>query len=625
MSFLVPVLVACEVEPAAPDPSRPSVVYEPVSDGFFDRPWPSDERLDPDGTLELTGFPSSGDAILEGYLERADEQVGFATSGAIYLTLTGPIDPLALPSPFDATQDDSSLVLVDIDPTSPYWGERYPLRWEQNTHEGSAYQPLHLLAVAPWEGYPLRPATKYALILGRTAVRRHEGWASHLDETSPEYESDLVQALFPLDLEPEDVAFATVFTTMDPVTELARVANVVQQSLPPADLDALTLERLEVRDAYTAYRTEYLTPRFTDGLPPYVAEGGGFLVGDDGVPEITAWDRVRTAVCVPHGEPPVAGWPVVVYQHGTGGHYRTFCDSDRALEVMTRLGARGLVGIGIDQTLHGTRPGAEIASDLSHFNLSNPDSGTTNFRQGAVDLIYLARALASRPQRFVADDGRLVPTDPERILFLGHSQGGLTGALAGPFVGQDLKAMVLSGAGAVLSITLVERKEPLDFEAFVRALARVPPEEPLTPLHPVLTLVQTLVEPTDPANYARYWFAEPGWWPGQQSLPVLVTSGTADAASPYRTAIALATAGHVPFVGVPATRAEGLRERVGEPRDLPVAGNAIGFDGRVVTAGFHQWLDGAHGVLFQDREASDVYVGFLATAAEGSPQLLPPG
>lgn len=621
--FAMVVVLGCM--PSEPlDPDRPEARYGPTTGGFWAQAWPSDERVDADGTLAIADFPTNGNEVLQAYIERADEQVGFGTNSPVYLPLTGPVDPLAMPGAFEATDEGSPLVLVDVDPNSAYRGERFPVQWEQATFDGSLYQPVHLLAVAPWAGYPLRPATTYALIASTSLVQRNAAWTARLDAADPNHDADLVDAVRDLGWRTEDVAIGTVFTTTDPISELVAIADTVQSRVVPADLDALTLRHVENRDQYTAYRTEYPSPVFTEGEPPFIEAGGSFVFDDEGRPVVTGFDRIRTAVCVPHGDPPAGGWPVVIYQHGTGGDYRTFCDSNRALEVMNQLGARGIVGIGIDQTLHGTRPGADRASDLSHFNVVNPDSGVTNFRQGAADLIYLARSLRNRAQRFVTDDGREIVTNPERISFMGHSQGGLTGALAAPFVGADLQAMVLSGSGAVLAITLVERKDPLDFDQFVRSIAGIPQEEPMTPLHPVLALVQTLVEPTDPANYARYWFAEPGWWPGQRSVPILVTSGTADAATPYRTAIAMATAGHVPFVGDPATRAEGLRARVGEPTPLPVAENVQGFDGRTVTAGFHQWFDGAHGVLFQRPDAAEVYVGFLTTAAYGEPELVGP-
>ena len=185
--------------------------------------------------------------------------------------------------------------------------------------------------------------------------------------------------------------------------------------------------------------------------------------------------------------------------------------------------------------------------------------------------------------------------------------------------------MVISGTGGALAITVVERKDPLDFALLVRQLVRIDAKEPLTPMHPVLGMIQTLAEPTDPINYSPYWFSQPGWWPNQVPLPVLVTSGTSDAATPYRTSIALASAARLPLVGEPATSTIPVDLRTGPAADLPQVRNALGFDSVPLTAGFHQFWEGSHGVVFQSREASDVYVGFLTTAADGLPVLTPDG
>ncbi|HHO49897.1 MAG TPA: hypothetical protein ENK18_03270 [Deltaproteobacteria bacterium] len=608
-------LIGCAEEP----PTGPRPVFDPASPSFWGTPWPSDDRTDPDGTLAVSTFPDPfGVPLLGDYLARAEEQVGAGTNSPIYVLMQGPLDPLLLPTPQESLEDPSStLILVDIDPDSAHWGERFPVLWEQNAYDNSLYMPEHLLAVAPMHGYPLRPATRYALIVTTGAATRHQAWAERLRPDHPEHDPDLIRALFPLGLTTDDIAIATTFTTLDPVAEMATLARYVQHQIAPANLDAQPLEHLYDHVHYTAWRTRYFSPVFTHGEPPYLNEGGAFEFEDDGTPRMSRFDEMRLAVCTPLGEAPASGWPVVIYQHGTGGSYRGFCNSSSALEVMNRLGQVGLLGVGIDQPLHGSRPGAEGAGDLAHFNIVNPDSGITNFRQGAIDAIYLARSLAARPHTFRAPDGQRFTTDPDRILFMGHSQGGLTGAMAAPFVGNDLKAMVLSGAGAVLAITIVERKDVLDFEQLVRGLVDLQPEEPFTPLHPILGVMQTLVEPTDPGNYAPFWFSQLGPWAGHRPVPILLTSGTNDEATPYSTAIALAAAARLPQVGEPATRAEAVRLRTGDPRPLPQLLNATDFEGAPITSGFHQWWKGTHFVLFEEEEASDLYVDFLRSAADG--------
>lgn len=600
--------------PPTPRVDAPVSLFDPASEAFFATPWPSDTRRDDDGTLALAGFPNPFDVpLLAEYIARVDQLTGFGTNSPIYLQLDGRLDPLTMPTPRESTAPGSSLILVDIDPASAYWGERIPVQWEQNAFADSVYMPENLLAVAPAYGFPLRPNTTYALLLTTASAAPADGWALS--------DSALRQALFPLGLAEADIAIATTFTTQDPLDELHRIATFLQQRTAPADLDGQSLELVFEHLHYTAWRTQYNSPVFTHGTPPFAVEGGGFQFDEWGEPVVSSWDPLRLAVCTPLGAEPDTGWPVVIYQHGTGGNYRTFCDSSAALEVMNRLGTEGLLGLGIDQPLHGNRPGAQSASDLAHFNLLNPDSGITNFRQGAADAIYLARSLASRAFAFRSPDGRTFRTDPDRILFMGHSQGGLTGALAAPFLGNDVHAMVLSGTGGVLSITVVERKDPLDFAALVRSLARLSDDEPLTPLHPALALIQTLVEPTDPINYAPYWFDQPGTWLGHAPVPVLLTSGTQDAATHYTTAIALAAAGRVPFVGVPATSADALALRGLGTTPLPSSANAVSFDEQVLTSGFHQWWDGTHGVVFEELDASDLYTHYLRSAADGEPIL----
>lgn len=606
---------------AAPAPGGPRPVFDPDG-GFFDTPFPSDERRDDDGTIRLAGWPNPyAVPLLVNYLERAERLTGFGTNAPLWIRFEAPLDPAVLPLPEDSVRDGSPLVLVDVDPDSPWFGERIPVQWELRPDPG-VYVPGNLLAVAPVFGFPLRPDTTYALVVTTAIAARHEGWAARLDPDAREFDENLRHALFFLGLHSDEVAIATTFTTQDPLDEMRRLATHVQERLGIPPLDAEPLERLSDRSTYTAWRTRYASPVFTHGEPPYLVSGGEFRWDAQGEPLVARWDEMRLSVCTPAGLPePEAGWPVVIYQHGTGGAYRGFCDSEGAFEVARRLGEVGIVGVGIDQPLHGTRPGAETASDLAHFNIVNPDGAVTNFRQGAIDAVYLAHALADRPWTFRGDSGETFRTDPERVMFVGHSQGGLTGAIAGPFVGRDLDAMVLSGAGGVLAITIVERKDPLDFALLVRNLLELPEEEELTPLHPTLGLVQSLVEVTDPVNYAPYWFSEPGAWPSHAPLPVLATSGTLDAATPYRTALAMAAAARLPLVGDPATRIEPLRMRGRDPAPLPTVDNTTTFDGGRATTGFAQFLDGSHFVIFEEAEASDLYVNWLSSTAEGRPAL----
>lgn len=615
------VILTCGCAESADGP-RPT--WDPGGDDFFDMPWPMDDRRDPDGTLDMAQFPNPYQiGLLEDYIDHVEAIDGFGNNAPIYFGFEDPIDPTTLPSPEASLELDSPLVLVDVDRRSPYWGERFPVQWYVQAFEDSQYFPEHTLAVAPIFGFPLRPDTTYALLVTTDVASLAPGFSAVWEKGSPRHRlfADVREALFFQGLETEDIAVGTVFTTGDPLEEMAQISAFIQHNISPPDLD-LDLEHLANHDTYTAYRTHYPSPVFTHGERPYALEGGGFAMDPSGMPLIDSWDDMRLSVCTPRDTAaPPDGWPVVIYQHGTGGDYRGFCNSDKALEVATRLGAAGLIGLGIDQPLHGTRLGDGLYSDLNNFNILNPDSGITNFRQGALDVVYLARSLSRRPWTFTGPDDTQWTTDPAQVLFMGHSQGGLTGALAAPFVGQDLQAMVLSGAGGVLAVTIVVRDDIVDFAQLVHSILEFQDEEEVTTFHPILGLIQTAVEVTDPVNYGPYWFSQPGSWANHTPARILLTSGTRDEATSYRTAVALAASARLPVLAPMASSADAIALRGITARPGPLVDNAETFTRVPVTAGFSQWSGGTHWVVFEEPQASDLYVNFLRTTADGTSAL----
>ncbi|MCA9568799.1 MAG: hypothetical protein KC656_13195, partial [Myxococcales bacterium] len=137
-------------------------------------------------------------------------------------------------------------------------------------------------------------------------------------------------------------------------------------------------------------------------------------------------------------------------------------------------------------------------------------------------------------------------------------------------------------------------------------------------LHPVLGLLQMLVEPTDPVNYAPYWFREPLDWPGHAPSPILATSGTLDANTPYRGAIAMAGAAGLPPIPTRASSMPAVDLRGLENTPSPASANATGYEGPL-TAGFSQWYEGSHYVIFEEPRAAEMYRTFLRTAVDGQP------
>jgi hypothetical protein len=186
-------------------------------------------------------------------------------------------------------------------------------------------------------------------------------------------------------------------------------------------------------------------------------------------------------------------------------------------------------------------------------------------------------------------------------------------------MGADTNAIVLSGAGAVLSITLVERKDILDFADLVETLLGFEDDERLTFYHPANGLIQMLSEVTDTVNYAPFWHSQPGSWKGHTSANVLLTNGTLDANTPYTTAIALATAGRLPVLEGAVTDVEGIDLRGLPTIAIPWQSTATAFDGAQVSVGFAQYWQGSHFVIFEEEHAAQLYTNFLRSSVDGSP------
>ncbi len=594
----------------------------PILDGpdFFDRPFPSDARL-LDGHPDVRDFPGAGDSLMvDAYLGAAATIDGFGTNSPIYVRFAQPIDPSLLPSPAASMGLDSPVLLLDVDRRSPHRGERIPVAFEWTADE-TAFQPDNFLAIAPIFGFPLRPHTTYALVLRPPLVA-----ATPADQPGAQTwgiggDPDLLtveETLEGLGLSTADVSLAVPFTTQDPLAETARIARAIQAEIGIPSIDQeLTL--IEDRLTYTLYTGEVAVPVWQQGERPYRSEGGAFAFGTDGTPIIAFWERVRFGLSVPHGTEPEGGWPTVLYSHGTGGDCFTFAYSGADDEEATVLGREGIAVIGISQPLHADRATLDTNAELDSFNYNNPYAGRTNFRQGALDQVYLAEVLTGAQATFTLA-GESVRLDPDSLSFFGHSQGGLVGAIATPFLGDRVRAAGFSGTGGGLSMTLVLRKDPVDIAFLLGALLEFDDSETLTTFHPVAGLVQMLSEATDPLNYAPWWFAEAPPWAGTP-VSVLLTEGLEDVLTPSITTEALSAAGRVPIVGDAVTAPDGLALRGLNTFELPTEENALGWSGAPLTAGLAQFEDDGHYAIYYNADARGLYRDFLASSLRGGARL----
>jgi hypothetical protein len=601
----------------APDSSAPALRIK--GPDFFDQPWPSDLRTI-DGHPDMTGFPGTAEyALVDNYISRIETLDGFGTNSPIFLQLES--EPASLPKPSQTTRPDSPVLLVDVDTHSPERGRIIPLHLSYQASE-TTWQPSGLLSLSPVLGFPLRPSTTYALLLTTDFLQPVEGFKDvwHPDYPQRDYYSEIDEVLTELEIPRSRLSFAVRFTTQDPVTELAGFSQRIEEDL---SLPALDQQLMPFRGFHNArsYDGKMWLPIWQTGTKPYFSEGGNFVSDEDGRPLVQAWEQVNFTFSHPTtGTMPEAGWPVVIYGHGTGGDHHTFADGSSVLEVSNVLAEAGLAGFSISLPLHSDR-GTGMDPTLASFNYLNPDSATATFRQAALDQIYLAELLTSRSHRFGLVSGQSATTDPTRVAYLGHSHGGLIGAIAGPFMGERLSALVLSGAGGGLSSSMATRDAgDIEIQQLLSNVLGFQSDEEPAPSHPLIGMVQTVAECTDPINYAPYWSVRhPSW----QTTPVsvLMTEGLLDVQTPPETAEALAAAGGLPVLAPEGHIGDGHRLRDLHAIETPVHGNLRAWDGTLVTGGLAQFPDQGHFAIFEDEDAAALYQHFLFTALQNTPQV----
>jgi hypothetical protein len=353
-----------------------------------------------------------------------------------------PSTPRRCPGSARATLSaESPLQLVDVDPASPQRGERVPLQWYVRD-SATRYWAAHTLAVAPVHGYPLRPATRYALV-ATTALRGAGAVAlsrdADLDAVLAESGGDeavgaarrlyapAVTALEAAGVPRARVLSLSVFTTGDPTSEFFRAADWLRSEGPQPrliDIDAGT-----AGEGFITFRGHYgPNPVFQSGAAPYGEIGSGDFVPDaQGIPRPQGTEDIRFVLTVPTNRTrPAGGWPIAIYAHGTGGNASSFV-SDRTAAA---LAAQGVATLGFDQIFHGERATPGTSPDTAFFNFTNPFAGRTNNRQAALDLVQCGRFV--RALTFVVpwETGPVTERfDPDQVFFYGHSQGGLNGPL----------------------------------------------------------------------------------------------------------------------------------------------------------------------------------------------------
>jgi pimeloyl-ACP methyl ester carboxylesterase len=436
------------------------------------------------------------------------------------------------------------------------------------------------------------------------------------------------------DLPTDNVLTASVFTVGEVRAPMAEVAAAVAASDAPVASDwvkcggAAVSPCVQAEDdracgddveGYDEYHALLAIPVYQQGTAPYLtpADGGGLDISKPHTEEVCM------SLTVPEGAAPAAGWPTVVFAHGTGGSFRSQVRPEVA-GVLAAATPKFAV-IGIDQVEHGPRRGDSTESPNNlFFNFLNPAVTRGNPLQGAADQLSVARFAKALNIDAGTSGGSAIKLDPAKLYFFGHSQGSTEGSLMLPY-GDDYKAAVLSGNGASLRDALRTKTQPQNIAAALPLVLQDPTMQDsnlgpgVTQYHPVLSLLQQWIDPADPLNFAAV-IGSP--LQGHSGKHLFQTFGVEDSYSPPLTMATFALAAGVKQVDA-HTSADPLFDQF-DDQLVPVA---VGYKapGSGITLGMRQYgapdSDG-HFVVFDTQAANDDMVLFLTGAAGLTPPVI---
>lgn len=593
---------------------------------FYDFPFPSDLRTTADGRPDMTGFPASSSTLVRtGIALVGSENVGFSPNGATYFRFDAPLDESRLPTdPRAALSADAPAQIIDIDPSSPTYGERLPAIVTFRALR-SAFWRSNMVAVRTVTGLDMRPGTRYAVILTDALrgaedgpVRPAESFlalrtgSDGVDSELASHYAELFARLEDVGVDLDRVVAATALTTSDVARQMDALREAV---IAHPSFEVTNWEK--VSDGVYAGTFETLE-FFGPGEPPYTNVGEGrFEFDAQGRPLNGVVRQVRFAISVPQTAQPAAGYPIVVYGHGTGGDFETHLGPSGEGSF---LALEGLATIGFDAALHGTRVASPI--EVESLIASNPIAAREVVRQTVVDTIVAYRLLDEGAFEIPASvtGGEPIRFDVSRGLYLGHSQGAQqAGLLAG--VEPRVRAAFLSAGGAGIVISIRERQfngQPI--ACLLALLVGVQSCSELTPEHPVLTqVVQPIFDGADPLNYARRFIKEP--LPGHPRRHIVMSQGTIDTFTPPRAQDALAATIGLPLIE-PVVRTSEPLDILSPPRQQAPLSLNLEVDGERVTAGMVQWAGEGHFAIYRSGEARRRYIEFLKSAATGTPTLV---
>ncbi|MEM9928046.1 MAG: hypothetical protein AAF915_30720, partial [Cyanobacteria bacterium P01_D01_bin.50] len=610
---------------------------------FYNLPYPNDLRLNPDGSPDLTGFPIPDNNIFaESIKSIADDSSGFPTNTAGYFRFNFPVASQNIDDVIPA-DNDSPILLIDIDPDSPNRGELLPTV-ASTFRPDINYAPPFLLGVAPAPGIILNPNRTYAYVVKSSldnAVGRPLNASPTLqqliDGETPEGElgqeaSELYQPLWEtleqIEVNSNEVAAATVFTTGDVVSEFAKLSDEILERYD-VKIENLQLDPEDGASNPRFYELQGTVkmPQFQTGNPPFNTQGL-FEFDENGSLIEQRTEEVPVVITIPKTPMPDGGYPLMAYFHGSSGLTTQLVDRG----PITQPGGEPTPGQGpafvvaekgfaaVSSALPLNEERFPDNSNITYYNPQNLAAFRDTFRQTVIEQRLLLEAMEELkiPSEVIGSQGDVLLPDGETdfgfqsspVMAFGQSYGAQVANIISA-IEPKIGAVVSSGSPAYFALQAGENDD-------IASLARlfVGTLQELNPIYPALNLVETAWGAVDPIVYMPYIAQRP--LPGNPVRSIYQPVGQGDTIVSENVFNAQALASGVEQAGEilwPEMQESLALKGLDGIESYPVANNLVSENGTPYTGVVVQYegdgIADSHGIFAQLDEVKEQYSEFF--------------
>jgi hypothetical protein len=570
----------------------PHVVYErrrgrvtvPFPDDYWTRPDPRS----PTGLRVRLPRPRDEAVarIVDALRADVDGLDGWSPIAHLVVELDQALVPRSIPrTPRDSLDPLASIALLDLDPTSPYYGQRVPFRSELHNGERAGEHVSHTLLIFP--SIPLSPGGRYGLVLSRRVV----GVNGRSLAPSPVMEAALSdrkrtggggvlrvraliapvlaaseQRLFP-PIRREDMALALRFTVRS-LEELPDDMLAVREQIFAGSAPAVRIDRIETSLEADSPLAAAIYGHWS--APNWMLESSNWARDEEGRPMRTGERDVPFALALPR-QAEAGPVPVVLYQHGNPGS----AEQEVPSPARDHLLRAGFAVVGFTDLLNrelapgSDEPRIAVAKQVLHLLVATLLGGRVPDYWAQTHAEQLAFLRALEPLGTLdllpvgAPDGVAELDLAAPLGFVGMSEGAnLAPALLA--WAPEIRAAALVSGGARLTEMMIHQQSDTLLEDLPLFFSGVRPADVWTGL----ALFQTAFDRQDGHNHARFIHRDPIVVAGTtRRASVLLIAGLGDGLVPNHATDSLAwQLGNLPVLGSLARRAPFLRAAHGPLR-----------------------------------------------------------